>query len=168
MLNNQNIKEGSYLLDFVGADEGVLSVIDSNEFNSFVVIDKDDINTIKFHIENDNIETRVCAIDYVIFITYRVGTYVLESPYRFTDPNLDVESLSSLQNNIILVDPADGQVKGNYRLRNLTQNQMQLIKYVYYAQKKRGYMEKDFNYDRVLMNVYNAYEKAEDIFNVGI
>ena len=49
MLNNQNIKEGSYLLDFVGADEGVLSVIDRNEFNSFVVIDKDDINTIKFH-----------------------------------------------------------------------------------------------------------------------
>ena len=68
MLNNQNIKEGSYLLDFVGADEGVLSVIDRNEFNSFVVIDKDDINTIKFLIENDDIEIRVCAIDYVIFI----------------------------------------------------------------------------------------------------
>ena len=168
MLNSQNFIEGSYILDFVGADEGVLSVIDRNEFNSFVVIDKDDINTIKFHIENDNIEIRVCAIDYVIFITYKVGTYVLESPYRFTDPNLDVESLSSLQNNIILVDPADGQVKGNYRLRNLTQNQMQLIKYVYYAQKKRGYMEKDFNYDRVLMGIYDAYEKAEDIFNVGI
>ena len=168
MLNSKNFNEGSYLLDFVGANEGVLSVIDSNEFNSFVVIDKDDINTIKFHIENGNIEIRVCAIDYVIFITYRVGTYVLESPYRFTDPDLDVESLSSLQNNIILIDPADGQVKGNYRLRDLTQDQMQLIKYVYYAQKKRGYMEKDFNYDRVLMNVYNAYEKAEDIFNVGI
>ena len=168
MLNNQNIKEGSYLLDFVGADEGVLSVIDRNEFNSFVVIDKDDVNTIKFHIENNDVEIRVCAIDYVIFITYRVGPYVLESPYRFTDPDLGAESLSLLQNNIVLIDPEDGQVKGNYRLRDLTPEQTQLIKYVYSAQRKRGYMEKDFNYDRVLMNIYNAYEKAEDIFNVGI
>ena len=142
MLNSQNFIEGSYILDLVDEEEGVLSLINDNELNSFVTIDGDDINAIEFHIENDDIELRVCAIDYMIFITYKVGPYVLESPYRFTDPNLDVESLSSLQNNIILVDPADGQVKGNYRLRDLTQDQMQLIKYVYYAQKKEGIWRK--------------------------